>query len=72
MSIITRLFNRPKPELEPENEHKRADREFKRRLIEEHTHANNEGRAKIEAQARASTLRYLEALNGAMTIMGDR
>jgi hypothetical protein len=72
MSIMDRLFRRPKPQLEPENEYKKADRELKRRLIEEHTTANNAGRARIEAQARASTLRYLEALNGAMNIMGDR
>ena len=72
MSIISSLFHRPKPQLEPENEQRKADREFKSRLIEEHTSANNAGRDRLEAQARASTTRYLQALNGAMDIMGDR
>lgn len=72
MSIIKSLFTRPTPQLEPENEERKATRELKSRLIEEHLHANVAGRARIEEQAFKSTARYLDALNGAMVILGDR
>lgn len=72
MSIIGRLFSRPTPQLEPENPERKATRELKSRLIEEHTSANIAGRARIEEQALVGTARYLDALNGAMVILGDR
>ena len=72
MSIIERLFHRPEPQLEPENEERKATRELKSRLIEEHTKANIAGRARIEEHALVNTARYLSVLNGAMDILGDR